>query len=215
MTDRVSLHDAHFEELPAAARLLTDAFSTGPIIEWAEPDPRARARLLEPCFTAMVHHSVGHVRLARHDYRPGRPIVGVALWIPEPAPTGVDLDDLMAQLPAGTAVNRLALLEAAAARQRPDRAYHHLAYLGVHPQWQRHGIGSRLLTDHLTQLATRGVPAYLEASNPDNRTLYQRHGFTDLGQPIAVDDSPPIWPMWHPGTTTGRPAEPALQADRS
>ncbi|MCM4082219.1 GNAT family N-acetyltransferase [Paractinoplanes hotanensis] len=206
----MSVHDAGFDDLPTAARLLTDAFSTGPIIEWAEPDPQARAGLLEPCFAAMLHHPFGQVRLARLD-RPGRPIAAVALWVPEPTPD-VDLDELTAGLPPGTAVQRLALLETTTARHRPHGVYQHLAYLGVHPHWQRHGIGSQLLTDHLTQLTTQGIPAYLEASNLHNRALYQRHGFTDLGRPIAVDDSPPIWPMWRPGTTTATPAESATWA---
>ncbi|MCY1141490.1 GNAT family N-acetyltransferase [Actinoplanes sp. Pm04-4] len=203
MPASVSLHNATFADLPDAARLLIKAFSTGPIIEWAEPDPTARVGLLEPCFTAMLNHPYSLTRLAHLDGR----IVGAALWIPEPTPS-VDLDELAADLPPGTAVNRPALLEKTAAQQRPHGIYHHLAYLAVDPHHRQHQIGSYLLSDYLTQLTTNGIPAYLEASNLRNRALYQRHGFTDLGQPLTVDDSPPIWAMWHPAERSPAQAPP-------
>ncbi len=38
------------------------------------------------------------------------------------------------------------------------------------------------------------LPAYLEASSPRNRALYERHGFEVTGE-IQVADSPPLWPM--------------------
>jgi hypothetical protein len=42
-----------------------------------------------------------------------------------------------------------------------------------------------------------GLPAYLEASAPRNRALYERHGFEVVGE-IQAGDSPPLWPMLRP-----------------
>lgn len=36
---------------------------------------------------------------------------------------------------------------------------------------------------------------YLEATNQDNRRLYERYGFETLGT-IQIGDSPPLFPMW-------------------
>ena len=42
-----------------------------------------------------------------------------------------------------------------------------------------------------------GTAAYLESTNPENISLYQRHGFEVLGR-IQVGASPPIFPMLRP-----------------
>jgi hypothetical protein len=39
------------------------------------------------------------------------------------------------------------------------------------------------------------MPAYLEATSPDSRRLYHRHGYTDLGR-IDLPDGPSLWRMW-------------------
>lgn len=41
----------------------------------------------------------------------------------------------------------------------------------------------------------QGVPAYLEATSPDNRRLYERHGFVVTGE-LSILGGPPVWPMW-------------------
>jgi hypothetical protein len=40
------------------------------------------------------------------------------------------------------------------------------------------------------------TPAYLAANGPRNRQLYQRLGYTDLGDPVTAHHGPPIFPMW-------------------
>jgi hypothetical protein len=39
------------------------------------------------------------------------------------------------------------------------------------------------------------MPAYLEASSPQNRKLYERHGYETMGE-LIVSDSPALYPMW-------------------
>jgi hypothetical protein len=41
-----------------------------------------------------------------------------------------------------------------------------------------------------------GLPAYLEASSPRNRALYERHGFVVVEEMRLAKDSPPLWRMW-------------------
>ena len=41
-----------------------------------------------------------------------------------------------------------------------------------------------------------GVAAYLEASSPRNRVLYERHGFEVTEEFTLGRGSPPLWRMW-------------------
>jgi hypothetical protein len=40
-----------------------------------------------------------------------------------------------------------------------------------------------------------GTPAYLDATSPHNRRLYQRHGFRMIGE-LAVAGGAALWQMW-------------------
>ncbi|CAN5888297.1 hypothetical protein BH23ACT5_BH23ACT5_20520 [soil metagenome] len=67
--------------------------------------------------------------------------------------------------------------------------------MGVVPEQQGRGIGSRLLTTVLTGCDATGTPAYLAATSKDNRRLYQRHGFETTDE-IRLPQGPPLWGMW-------------------
>ena len=55
--------------------------------------------------------------------------------------------------------------------------HYYLYLLGVHPDHQSQGLGSALLRTVLERCDREQMPAYLEASNPRNISLYGRHGF--------------------------------------
>jgi hypothetical protein len=46
----------------------------------------------------------------------------------------------------------------------------------------------------LAKIDQEHLPAYLEASSPNNKRLYERHGFEEVGV-IQTASSPPMWPM--------------------
>ena len=70
----------------------------------------------------------------------------------------------------------------------------YLALLGVDPMKQGRGHGSSLLAYALERVDREGMPAYLEASSPRNKALYERHGFVEIGL-IQAGTSPPMFPM--------------------
>ena len=76
------------------------------------------------------------------------------------------------------------------------RVHLYLVFLGVAPGAQGRGLGGALLRERLVRADAEGLPAYLEASSPRSRLLYERNGFRDTGDPIQLPDGPPIWPMW-------------------
>jgi ribosomal protein S18 acetylase RimI-like enzyme len=78
--------------------------------------------------------------------------------------------------------------------RKPPHWY--LAVMGVDPQWQGRGIGSKLMRPALETLDAEGMPAYLEASTPRSRALYERHGFAVTGEFNLPSGGPPLWQMW-------------------
>ena len=78
-------------------------------------------------------------------------------------------------------------------KYHPEDAWY-LAFIAVDPAQQRKGIGSFLLKEALQMIDERGDKAYLEASNEQNKALYERHGFVEIGR-VQFEDSPPAFPM--------------------
>ena len=59
----------------------------------------------------------------------------------------------------------------------------------------RVGRDAAVLAPVLQRADRAGHPAYLEATSPRNKALYERHGFR-TATPFAVAGGPPLWPMW-------------------
>ena len=53
----------------------------------------------------------------------------------------------------------------------------HLQILGTCPSMQNKGLGGKLIEVGIARAEARGVPCYLESSNPKNVPFYKRHGF--------------------------------------
>jgi hypothetical protein len=77
---------------------------------------------------------------------------------------------------------------------RPTEAHWYLSLIGVDAlQWNK-GCGAALLMHGLCRCDREHRPAYLWSSNPQNVSLYRRHGF-EVVATIQVGSSPPIFPM--------------------
>jgi GNAT superfamily N-acetyltransferase len=213
------LREAQPGDRLAIVGLLAAAFAASDVGAWLDPDPATRLPHAVAHFRTAVDRAlaIGSVRVA--DER-GH-VLGAALWIPFPAsavtpgaPAGSPAAEVATgPTAAGVAdrrvVDRLRLLERLLDERHPSApAHHHLAYLGVHPDRQGQGIGSCLLIGHHALLHVAGIPAYLEASDPRNRQLYLRHGYTDVGTPVVLPTGIPVWPMWRPPAPAGAVATP-------
>lgn len=82
------------------------------------------------------------------------------------------------------------------ARHPTDQKHWYLAFMGVVPEWQGRGLGSALMAPALAELDRSGATAYLEASTPRSRALYQRHRFEVTGEFDLPAGGPPLWQMW-------------------
>jgi GNAT superfamily N-acetyltransferase len=77
-----------------------------------------------------------------------------------------------------------------------ERQHAYLGLLATHPDHRGHGIGQQLLATNLAELDARGIPAYLESTNPANLHRYERAGFEVLDTFSAVLDDSVITTMW-------------------
>jgi GNAT superfamily N-acetyltransferase len=180
--------DAHH-----AADLIATAFHHLDVAAWLVPDPQERQRVLYANFRTFVEHALDYGDVLISTDR-----CGVAVWFPRDIPLP-DIPDYARRrwLACGPHTDRFQALDTAFDAHHPTAAHHHLAFLAVHPDHQGRGIGTALLERCHQRLDSAGLPAYLEASSPHNRTLYLRHGYTDHGTPINLPDGGPrLWPMW-------------------
>jgi len=70
-----------------------------------------------------------------------------------------------------------------------DGTHGHLTRLGVTTDWQGKGVGTRLLTEALSEMVQAGinwVTLNTQASNLRARRLYERYGFRSIGQPTPL-----------------------------
>jgi ribosomal protein S18 acetylase RimI-like enzyme len=184
---------ATVEDVEVTAAVLADAFHDDPIFRWLFPDDADRPRLSQAMFTV----------LGRHSYLPrgGCALAGdaaAAYWEPPGTPSDDDFwvehgEEFAAALEGQ--VERIGALGAAMAEHHPPDPAWYLALLGVRPSSQGRGLGGQLLAHTLERIDAAGDAAYLEASSPRNRALYERHGFVFVEE-FAAEGAPPMYAMW-------------------
>src|ERR1700749_5162249 len=73
----------------------------------------------------------------------------------------------------------------------------YVPYVGVAPEGQGAGLGTKLLGRTVDRADAAGLPTYLEATSARTAPLYERLGSVPLGASPALA-SPPLWPMRRP-----------------
>lgn len=193
-TATVDIAPATPADVPALSRTLAQAFYDDPVFEWIIPDPAHRSARLCEMFAAFAEVFLPH----RETYVAAAG-AGAALWAPaghDPIPAD-QLEAFGARL--GSALQddmeRGLQVQELLDQHHPEQACFYLQFIGVAPDQQGRGLGSRLLATVLQRCDATGTPAYLEATSVSNRRLYQRHGFETTGE-ITLPQGPALWPMW-------------------
>lgn len=199
------------------ARALAGAFHDDPVFSWVlRHDPR-RLQILHRGFAMFLRR----IWLAHEHTYTTTGSAGVAAWEP-PGAWKLGVGEQLRLLPGMLAIFRrhsprvlrsLAVLEGGHPDEPEHPPHYYLAFLGVSPPWQGRGLGSALLAPVLAQCDEERVPAYLEASTPRNRALYERHGFDVIEEFALGRGAPPQWRMWR--SPQGISALPAAGASPS
>lgn len=190
---------AHAQDIAGVAEDLAASFESDPQFCWFMRDDahRPAARL---AFFKMLLRDVA---------LPGgvvsRPVTGGAasIWLPSEALGPNSFWREMRALPIILGATgffrfgRIAAMREAMDKNHPmDRPHAYLWFLGVRPEAQGLGVGSRLLAAGLREIDAQGRHAFLESSNEANVPLYRRYGFEVLQEYRPGPGAPPIWPMW-------------------
>jgi ribosomal protein S18 acetylase RimI-like enzyme len=186
-------------EIAGAAADLAAAFVDDPLFDWFMRADARRDAARERFFRVILSE------IAFPDGRIQRPASGgaAAVWIPSeklgPQPLQRELRGLPMLLNA-TGVSRfgrlLALRKAMDAGHPMATPHDYLWFLGVHPDAQGHGVGSRLLKAETDRLDAAGRAGFLETATSRNVPLYQRHGFKVISEYLPAADAPVVWAMW-------------------
>lgn len=182
-------------DLPQVVEALARSFYDDPVFSWIIPNDDQRLGKLRRGFDLFARR----VWLPKDEAYTTEDVIGAAFWMP-PGTWHQSLFEQLRMLPAiamitGRDLSRLLRILNALEAKHPHDSHYYLPLVGIGPEWQGRGFGSALLRGVLERCDRQNVGAYLEASSPRNRALYERHDFT-VTEELSVKDSPPVWLMW-------------------
>jgi ribosomal protein S18 acetylase RimI-like enzyme len=194
-------------DVDAISADLSAAFADDPLFAWfSRPDARrdaARLGFFRHLMRELVvpgggetlrpaHGGAAAVWMGSHELGPNTPMQELRAL------------PMLLRLTGWSRFVRMARLRAAMDRTHPmDRRHAYLWFLGVTPEAQGRGVGSRLITAKLDQLDTAGTPAFLETATERNVAFYRRHGFDVISEYRPQPDAPRVWAMWREAPTGG------------
>ena len=195
------------ERLGEAADLLARCFYSNPNFVGLFPDQIARSRALPRVFAAGLRDAsgFGHVYAAMRGVKgtTGSELVGVAVWLP-PGAFPLSATRQLRALPhmagmlaaAPRSARRLLQHTSGMTALHPVQPYWYLEVVGVDPNAQGLGVGTRLLNPVLDLADEAGQPCYLETMTERNVGWYRRLGFEVREAEVRfVPGGPPNWTM--------------------
>lgn len=183
-------------ERPAVVSVMARAFDDDPFANWIVAQDKRRARRIYDFMDAGMRLSEPH-----NEVYTTEGVEGGALWSPPGKwKTGIlDQVRLLPLMVRATGLRNLAgrfggfnMVE----KHHPNEPHWYLLALGVEPDLQGRGIGSKLMAPVLEMCDRDRTPAYLESSKERNVPLYERHGFKVTERLELPKGGPPIWLMW-------------------
>jgi ribosomal protein S18 acetylase RimI-like enzyme len=184
-------------EVDRLARVLAQAFyDDDPVFDWFFPTRRKR-----------LHRMVQHFRLSLdrmtvphgHVYTT-EAVSGGALWVPPGKHELSRGESLRVAVETIRAYGRDSLRAfrgvSALEEHHPHEHHWYLMFLAVAPEWRGAGLGTALMQPVLERADADGMPAYVDATAPRNRRLYERHGFEVMREVVLPSNGPPMWQMW-------------------
>jgi GNAT superfamily N-acetyltransferase len=130
--------------------------------------------------------------------------VALAAWIPPGRPqVDVDVDvDPPTEHPAWR-LERFDALRGVMLENTPSERHWYLNLLATHPDWQRQGLGARLMATMFGRADREGLPCYLETETPENVAYYRQHGFDVRTEWDVPGGGPHMWGMLRPPRSAG------------
>ncbi len=190
ITDIESIRTIKTKNRTKAIETLVLAFASDPQLRFLYPDPLQYQTYAFDFFKAF-----GGNAFEEQSAHQVSGFSGVALWLPPDShPNEEGLVNLIHKSAEESKIPTVMAVLEQMGYYQPNEPHWHLPLIGVDPSKQGNGYGSALLKYGLELIDRQGSIAYLENTNPQNKPLYERHGFNEIGV-IQVNDSPPLFPM--------------------
>ena len=173
-----------------AVSTIVMGFSSDPITRWFMPEPHQYLTYFAELVPLMAGGAFEHGSAYCTD-----DFMAASLWLPPGVHSDMEaMGELAVKAIAQRDQEKIFGFLGQMGEYHPTEPHWYLPLIAVDPAQQGKGYGSALL-GHALQISDRDkLPAYLEATSPHNRRLYERHGFEAIGE-IQSADSPPMWPM--------------------
>jgi ribosomal protein S18 acetylase RimI-like enzyme len=189
------------DRLAEASRVVSAAFEDDPVTAFLYRDlSNRRGYLWANAATLKVVLPLG----ATYTTPPPR-VEGVAAFCPPgcyPRPWWVEAWQLWAgpfRMPLRTTWRALRIMSAMS-RVHLKEPHWYLQTLAVHPDRQRQGVGSFLISPTLECADRDTLPVYLETTKEANVTYYRRFGF-EVVEELTLGGALRIWTMLRPPRT--------------
>ena len=190
MTTQSQLDVASTTHADRAIATMTMAFSNDPIVRWVFREASTYLTYWPPLVEAF-----GGRAFSTGTADSIADCGGVALWLPPGVqPDAETMGALAAEAVPAADQDEVFGFLGQMDEFHPSESHWYLPLMGVDVTKQGCGYGSALLRHALERCDLDRLPAYLEATNPRNKALYERHGFEAFGV-IQTGSSPPMWPM--------------------
>jgi len=191
-----TVRKAAIKELSPLAAVLARGFYDDPAVSWIVPDDSVRMQIAERGFELWLRK----LWFSQDECYTTDGIAGAAIW-ERPDEWQVSVMKQLRLLPAMVVIYRRFLPRlmrgiTALESNHPEEPHYYLPFIAVEPEWRGRGLGAALMRPILDRCDRDGVGAYLEATAPRNRALYERHGFEVTEEFSLGKGSPPLWRMW-------------------
>ena len=183
-------------DVPAVAACLASAFFNDPLWgHWNFPAERTRARQMDEFMRFWAATAVRDPWVWMTDA-----CEAVAVWHPpgEPELTPEqegELWPLLDRMFGKRAGELRALFDQFDEHHPQDEPHFYLSWWATHRDHAGRGVGTALIRENLAEIDARGLPAFLESTNPVNLPRYEALGFERRGE-FGLRGGPVITTMW-------------------
>lgn len=168
------------------------AFVDDPVLRWLHPDDEQYLAAGGEVFrAAMTGWQAANEVWCTDDG------AALAVWIQPGRPSVEVFVDPPVAPPSPELQQRFETLGGFMADNTPPEEHWYLQLLATHPDWQRQGLGARLMAPVVERADAEGLPCYLETETAANVAYYRRHGF-DVRSEWDVTGGPHMWGMLRP-----------------
>jgi ribosomal protein S18 acetylase RimI-like enzyme len=192
------------KDIKKASEIYARAYSGITLYEKALEDVEDKFRVLKTFFEVSIRYGIKY----GFPYAPSEQLEGIVIWLPD------EKDDMTfwRMIRSGalkcifklikngrkflTSVKGLSQLDKDRRENMAGKRYLDLMSLAVDPDYQRQGIGSKLLKAMFEKTDNSGYSTYVSA-DPDNVDFYKKHGFEVLKEiSVKINDYDlPNWEM--------------------